>query len=117
MVSSVTVGVGIGVTVCACFVGEVDGESLGGVLGRLVRMYSKSERREDGRVVTAELDVWGGFMYLPAVSLSLEVLVVVVAWSSSVLMCLVLQFLLLGYLLLVVFNLLLLTCYSCLVVA
>ena len=64
---------------CACFVGEVDGENLGGVLSRLVRMYSKSERCEDGRVVTAELDVWGGFMYLPAVSLSLVVLVVVVA--------------------------------------
>ena len=78
----------------ACFVGEANGGNLGGVLGRLLRMSSKSERREDRRVLTAEFDVWVAFMYLPAVSLSLEV----VAWSASVPMYLVLQFLLLSYL-------------------
>lgn len=40
-----------------CLVGDVDGVALNGVSGRLVLMSSKSDRLEDGRVMTMVLDI------------------------------------------------------------
>ena len=40
-----------------CLIGEVDGVALNGVSGRLALMTSKSDKLDDGRVITVELNV------------------------------------------------------------
>ena len=80
----------------SCLVGEVDGVSLKGDSGQLVLSSSKSDKRDDERVMlmrpadVVSYDVAMEFVlvYLPDASLSLAVHCVFVSWPSSVLMCL-----------------------------
>ena len=78
---------GMGTSGNVCLTGDMAGVGLKGVSGLLVLTYSKSDKREAGRVVMMEPGagvlcigvVWNVFVNLPDESLSL-----VLRWLSSV---------------------------------